>query len=324
MLTELVELDSWFHCGQCKTTLFLKGEEGFELFFTENAGTCPECGSKVDLWRVLLDAVLNNFMLMGAFVAIGARTTAFSLDLKANETRELVFKELGVPEDASILSINYTPQGGGCFPIELHGNTPHWGPPRGGRVHLFGRSFPKTSDEPSEAPINCAVTWMKAPDEDDGWSHLLDAYRAYGDKNWRGVIIPANVAAESAISKAMFDLVRRFAGKKETEAFLSDGATYAHQLKVVLPMACALAGIPPLAAEIRGHLDRLRKFRNELAHTGSLDSPLEQQRVAELLVAATFGFRYGRFFRRMLNRQQEQDVDTTAKGGITEYTKVPY
>ena len=324
MLTGLVELDSWFHCGECKTTLFLKGEEGFELFFTENAGTCPKCSTKVDLWRVLLDAVLNNFMLMGAFVAIGARTTAFSLDLKANETRELVFKDLGVPEEAAILSINYTPQGGGCFPIELHGNTPHWGPPRGGRVHVFGRSFPVTPDEPSEAPINCAVTWMKAPDEDDGWTHLLDAYRAYGEKNWRGVIIPANVAAESAISKAMYDLVRRFAGKKETETFLSDGATYAHQLKVVLPMACALAGVPPLPTEIRGHLDRLRKLRNELAHTGSLDSSLEQKRVAELLVAATFGFQYGRFFRRVLKPKGGPDEVTTSTGETTGYKKVTW
>lgn len=62
MLTGLVELDSWFHCGQCKTTLFLKGEEGFELFFTENAGTCPKCSTKVEVYldgRSLVEVALH-------------------------------------------------------------------------------------------------------------------------------------------------------------------------------------------------------------------------------------------------------------------------
>lgn len=291
-------LDSWFHCGTCGRTLYLMGERGFELYFRQDTGACPQCGTKIDLRRVLLDAVVNNFMLTGAYTAMGAQTHVFSFDIAASETKELKFKEVGVPDGASILAINYSLQGGTVFPIELHGNTPRWSPPEES-VWLFGRQFLHESQDPS-ASVSCALTWMKAPDEDDGWSHLLDAYRAYGSEQWRSMIHPANIAAESSIARALYDAVAARTSKKAAQDFLSKGATYSHQLNVMLPIMSALENVPPLDPVVRGDLGRLRKLRNDLAHTGSVEKPLERQEAAQLLVAATLGFQYGRFFRRAL------------------------
>ena len=151
-----------------------------------------------------------------------------------------------------------------------------------------------------ETEVNCAVTWIRPPDEDDGWLHLLDAFQAYADSRWKGTIIPANIAAEAAISKAVFDgiSIAKVTSKDNLEEFLAKAATYSHQLNVVLPLLARLFGVPLLDAQIRGLLNRLRSLRNKLAHTGTLPHPLTQNDAAELLVAATFGFHYGRLFRR--------------------------
>lgn len=300
LLKEPLDMAPWFHCLSCNATFLMPGDDGFEHYFDEPSGIpCPKCSTKIELWHVMLEAVRNNFMLTGAFMVIGANTKYFQFTLNCGEIKKLVFKDIGIPEGARVLSINYTPHGkGGCFPVELHSNTPYRGLPRE-CVRVYGRPLENRSAEATR--INCAITWLLAPDEDDGWSHLLDAFRAYADEDWRGAIIPANIAAEAAISKATFDafVTAQVGGKEKIEEFLRE-ATYSHQLKVVLPLIAKLHRIAPLPDEIRGLLDRLRNLRNKVAHTGKLPVPLKKEEAAELIVAATFGFHYGRFFRRKL------------------------
>jgi hypothetical protein len=88
--------------------------------------------------------------------------------------------------------------------------------------------------------------------------------------------------------------------KDDAEDLLSSGATYSWQLRVMLPIASELERIPALSAEIRGQLGRLRKLRNDLAHEGAVSANLNKHDVAVALVAATFGFHYGRFLERQL------------------------
>jgi hypothetical protein len=285
----------------------MPGDEGFPRYFEMPEGDpCPKCSTKIQLWEMMVDGVRNNFMLTGAFMAIGAITTFFGFELESGAVKKLVFKELGIPENARVLAINYTAQGRGCFPVELHGNTPYRGLPRES-VQVYGRpydpGFPKTE-------IACAITWLLAPDEDDGWSHLLDAFRAYADGDWRGAIIPANIAAEAAISKGAHDAiaVAEVANEEKIEEFLRD-ATYSHQLNVLLPLIAKFQRIARLPDEVRGRLNRLRNLRNKVAHTGALPSPLTKNEVAELVVAATFGFHYGRFFRRNLTPDSPSGID---------------
>jgi len=82
---------------------------------------------------------------------------------------------------------------------------------------------------------------------------------------------------------------------------LESGATYSHQLNVVLPAFVSILKMPCLPDNIRGSLNRLRKLRNDMAHRGGLDIPIEKETAAEYLCAALFGFHYlkliGRLFK---------------------------
>src|ERR1019366_6938099 len=122
----------------------------------EGVGNCPKCTKKVDLLTVLVEAVTDNFMWIDAYQVLGATTTVFSFKLRNNDNKDLIFKEYGIPEGSRVLSINYTPSGEGlgCFPIELHGNTPYRGLPRD-HVLIFGRSYPTSDTE--ETDVNCAI-----------------------------------------------------------------------------------------------------------------------------------------------------------------------
>ena len=71
----------------------------------------------------------------------------------------------------------------------------------------------------------------------------------------------------------------------------------------MLAIVSDLFGIARLSDEIRGTLDSLRRLRNKLAHTGSIAVLPDAMRASELVVAATFGFHYGRFFRRELAKK---------------------
>jgi hypothetical protein len=295
MLETPFDIPAWFHCPSCHATLEMR-EDGFDCHFIGGVADCEKCSSPIDLWAVMVGAVRDNFMLTGAYRVIGAKTKIFSFKLRNGENKEIVFKDVGIPEDAQVVSINYTPQAAslGALPIELHGNTPYRGLPREG-VTVFGRSFPNSDLD--ETDINCAICWIRPPDADDGWLHLLDAFVAYAAGNWKGVVIPANIAAESAISRAVFDAIAGMSvtSKEHLEDFLANGATYSHQLNIVLPVLVKLLGIPPLDAHIRGLLNRLRGLRNKLTHKGALPQPLDKNGAAELVVAATFGFHYARF-----------------------------
>jgi hypothetical protein len=271
-----------------------------EAYFANETWHCADCGHDLSLWSILVGTVSENFGMGWAYCAIGATQTAFQFQLAPRKTQPLVFAEFGVPESATILCINYTPytpQGSlGCFPIEIHSNTPSWRPPKTD-VTVYGHGNP---DVTAPTTIHCLLTWIFPPDEDDGWRHLIDAFRAYCSDNRQGAIIPANIAAEAAISKAAFEGLRaaKLAKADVIEQFLSDsGAGYSSQVRFILPLLAKVYGYAQMPQELAGKLLRLRTLRNQLAHSGRTKEPFNPDEVPELLAAATLGFHYGRALR---------------------------
>ena len=65
----------------------------------------------------------------------------------------------------------------------------------------------------------------------------------------------------------------------------------------------SLAGLTKIPDDIRGQLNRLRDFRNQIAHHGTTDSPLQKEDTAEVLCAALFGFRYIRLIEAEYHRK---------------------
>lgn len=232
---------------------------------------------------------------------IGAQTTVFTLLLRPGHRTAYRFSEHGIPAGSKVLYINYTPNGHGAntlFPLEFHGNvsTLRF---RTDEIVLY--PVPITDDgSPEETKVSVMVTWIPHGRADESWQNLFDAFEAFIAGQYSAVIVPANVAVESSLLRLMTTYIDHFVGRKRTEDFLSNAATYSYQLNVLLPILAELNNLPRLPSHIVGNLNRLRGLRNDLAHEGTTDSPLAKQDASEVLCGALFGFHYARFLHNRL------------------------
>jgi hypothetical protein len=254
------------------------------------ANTCGSCHISLNWWDITRSAITENFMGNEALGFVGAMSTYFSLELNPNERTIYKFSEHGIPTNARVLYINYTPQGGTLFPLEFHGNVPTRRFLRD-EVVLFPVAFAK-GETPTRTPVSVLITWIPHGESDDAWQNLSDAFDAYIADKYNAVIVPANVAVESSLLSLMTTYLDAAASRKRVDEFLTSAATYGHQLNVLLPVFAQLKNYPPLPAQIVGLLNRLRGLRNDLAHGGATEKPLAKSEVADLLAAAVFGFHY--------------------------------
>jgi hypothetical protein len=279
-------------------------------YLKEETQTCPICGENLDWWKVTLCGIEENFMGNQALSFVGARTAVFMLRLQPGHRTVYRFSEHGVPIGAKVLYVNYTPNGSGSnalFPLEWHGNvsTRRF---RSDEVLLY--PVPIADDvAPIETNVSVMVTWVPHGMADESWQSLFDAFEAFIAEQYASLVVPANVAVESSLLRLMTSYLDRFVGKKRTEDFLSNAATYGDQLNVLLPTFAKLNSLPCLQAHIVGSLNRLRSLRNDLAHEGATDAPLNRKEAAEILCGALFGFHYVRYlFSRLFPSAAETET----------------
>lgn len=233
-----------------------------------------------------------------AFAFIGAQTLLFQLLLKNGQRTIYRFSDYGIPQDAKILYVNYTPSGGGLFPLEVHGNVPTT---RFLSNEVVLYPMPFAADKPPEdTEVNVMVSWVPRTASDESWQSLVDAFEAYAHARYSSMVVPANVAVESTLSRVLTGYLERFVSKKHIENFLENAATYGHQLNVLLPVIASLKSLPLLPDHIRGALNKLRDLRNDLAHAGTLKQPLDSHTAAEALCGALFGIYYVRYIEDQL------------------------
>lgn len=249
---------------------------------------CDRCHEKLDWWKTILFNLKENFMLTWALSPVGAQHTLFDFPLLPGKVTEIKFSDYGVPVTAKILGVTYTPGGGSLFPIELHGNTPirHEIPKE---IAIYPRPGTET---PIETQVTAMVTWVDAGIDDYSWQNLVDSFEYFSTNRFQKCVIPANVAVEAKLSTLVFRYYRMTASEENVKNLLKDGATYSHQLNVLLPSIIQYTNLPQLSDHIRGLLNRLRGMRNEIAHHGALKESLTQDSAAELICAALFGFAY--------------------------------
>lgn len=147
-------------------------------------------------------------------------------------------------------------------------------------------------DPTGETTILVTVTWVPHTALDETWENLISACRAYYSRQYQSTVIPANVAIEARLSRLLTSFLEQFVSKRRSASFLEEAATYSYQLNVLLPVFAALRGVPQLSDRIRGFLNTLRSHRNDIAHKGSPEKPLDQHGMAECLCAALFAFHY--------------------------------
>lgn len=291
------------HCGKSQGE-FVK--INFDYFYGARPH-CIQCGSKIDWWEAILKTVKQEAnILCDVLAPIGARIILLQFFLKPGKILTINFDDHDIPEDANILEIDYSPQcdfdnQAALFPIEMHGNTPlrhtieH-------KIRLYPR--PIIEDRaPQETRLIVMVTWVPKTPDDEVWQYLVDAFEAYSRDHFQNCILPANVAVESKLMRLLSRYLTQFCSKKRTDDFLENGATYSHQLNVLLPLAAGQLGLPLLPDHIRGLLNRLRVHRNEVAHSGQTEQEISKDSASELIVAALFGFHYLSLFESKLNEK---------------------
>jgi hypothetical protein len=255
-------------CPECQAISFPITNENLSNYFYGSKMNCPKCDTKLDWWSLLLRHFDGEFPSYTYAIAGGFRTS-LRIYMKAGEIFTLNLEEIGIPIDSKILQVSYTPNGNGLFPVELHGNTParHHIP---NIINLYGRPFGEPSEETA---IAVQINWAKKINDNQIWKNIVNA-------------------VESTLHNIMTKYFSPFSAKDRVEDFLNNGATYSHQLNILLPLIAHTYGFPKMPESIRGNLNKLRGYRNSLAHKGKTDKQIDKKTVSELICSAAFGLSY--------------------------------
>lgn len=289
-------------CPECKAISFPITHENLANYFHGIKMKCPKCDTNLDWWTLLLrhfewEVPSYTYAIVGGF------TTSLRIFMKPNEIFSLDLEQIGIPKKSKILQTNYTPNGIGLFPVELHGNTPprHYIP---NVINLYGRPFGEVTEEISvteEIPVAVQINWAEKSDTSQIWENLINAVESFTLKDYNSCVIPSNVSVESTLNNIMTKYFSVFAAKDYVEDFLSSGATYSYQLNVLLPLIAHYNDFPKIPDFIRGNLNKLRSHRNSLAHTGKTKKQIDKKTASELVCSAAFGLSYLNLLEEKMN-----------------------
>ncbi|MGX4757416.1 hypothetical protein [Acinetobacter baumannii] len=265
-------------------------------FIQKKTMKCESCQNDINWFETVKNGIFDNFMKNAALGFIGCKSSILNFTMEPNTTFELNFENYGIPQNAEILYINYTPQDGNLFPVEMHGNTSTL---RFKKNKVLIYPIPSFEPEAKSTIVNVLVSWFLPSDFDDAFINLFEAFEEYIHGNYLGVIIPANVAIETTIYRLMNEFLKEFSSNKKVEEFLTNNATYGYQLSILLPMFLSFKGMEEISDQIIGNLNRLRKLRNEYAHNGKIKKIPSHIEIAEILTSCLFVFHYIKYLHQI-------------------------
>jgi hypothetical protein len=289
------------HAGSCPKChyVFPPIWEAAPVYFEQGYVTCSECKARADLWDVVL-ALMNVDPPMPtiSLVGLGATQTSFQREITADKYHMIDLTEVGVPKDATVLQVGYSPQGvqgqGAVFPIELHGNVPQRRVV-GNVLHLLGRAMTMGDGTVGTASrVSIWVLWVPY-DKAESWSYIVSGFDAFVAQHYDRAIVPAQSAVEVSTMPIIRELLEHHASVNHVKRFMGDRLTFGNVVNIVLPFMCGQAGIPKLPDKIRGLLNMLRDIRNDLVHEGLSGGKVTAKQAAEGLCAAVFGCEYAKF-----------------------------
>lgn len=272
---------------QCPTcgTRFQRDDIPAE-FYAGTGTSCGQCGAELDWWSLVRTLILDRSAFHRPLALAGANWTIATFEIEPDRNYILRLADHGIPAAARVFYMGYTPQGGGLFPIELHGNVPN--------RHVFPKEITlhpiRLGDQsPSRTEVAFIACWIESR------STELDLLATALDMYARGQVIesiqPASTSVESSIGRLTYDVLRRWVPDSRVAEYLQETG-YGHQLNVMLPAVAGLAGALPLPDKVRGQLNRLRKLRNVLAHEGRLPADPSTEEMADMLTGVVLALRY--------------------------------
>ena len=274
-----------FRCPNCNSNQLEFNISHIINFFHNVSGLCPECKKPINLFDTVSDQMSENFMNSRIYSFLGAKQVWFLVDLDEENGTDIDLIANGVPEESLLLHLNYTPQGN-LWPMEMNSNEPlkiYQGLKRHVRCVRVGDS------STLKPQLNVVATFIEKDNSSfESLQQLIEASVFFGQGKYASSVIPANVAVELPLSQLMFKTFGPHVSDKKLEPFLNSVSTYSHQLNSLYPYVAAKEGFCLFDEKIVGHLNRLRKLRNEIAHKGTKDLKLEKKEVGQLLAAALF------------------------------------
>jgi hypothetical protein len=260
----------------------------FPLSAYERTATCGKCGAGFEWWDLLHSAMEMPFF---ALAPIGAHQAFTVVNLSPGKSTAIDFELLGIPKSARILDVFYTPQGGSLFPARITGNSAARELRLTHKEVLFPVQLTPEAEQ-TETPLAVMALYVDASHDDQSMHSLVQAFAMLQQGLHVDAIIPANVAVELKLGKLFHEFFSRTSKADDVRSFLTQGATYGHQLNILLPSLATLIGAPVLPQSLSKKLHRLKNVRNEIGHTGKPKSELEAKDVSELVCAAAYGARY--------------------------------
>jgi len=263
-------------------------------FFDGKPLVCETCGKTSDEWRAYLATINhpNPFLYDKAAFFVGFKTVLFQVALAPGQTVQLNFAEHGVPLGSRLIRLNYTPQGQGIQPVELHGNESLVRRGRD-RVVLYGRPWTAEAALADPVLISVAVTFAEPNEVNEQAEDALGrAFSALAQNEFIDMVVPATMAVEFTCKRLLAD----FAGTIGTSP---DGIKDKDLLTEEVPKIAAAVGVPPLSSEVCERVGRLWGQRDAVAHTGRLHQPYARENAGTQLAAAVFAFRYLVMLRRL-------------------------
>lgn len=289
-------------CPHCRHVLpsleALSGEyfEGREICCRNS-----DCGRPVDLWEATVADMRRPGASFFRIISLGAKSTMFQTDFASRETKEIDLTQYGVPAEATILNVNFTPYGveGGasCLPLLVHGNTAY---PRSVGTKFWVYARPNIGVPEGVARVGISVKWVSDDSGCVSWVYLVDAFEALSAQRYWSVVVPSYVAFEIGLMPLVREALERFASSERVRAFVRNDLSSSSALNILLPTLCGLVGAPLLPAAIRGELNRAREVRNDLVHKGVAKTAVDEKTAAVSLCASIFGLEYINYIRPRL------------------------
>lgn len=157
------------HAPTCPNCLHAMGD--LRIVFEYYAGTlpvCPNCKKPFDWLDLLTRLMEEGDAFYQALGPAGARWTVTVITLQPGQNYHLDLTQHDIPADARVLSITYTPRGGGLHGLEWHGNMPDRKP------HIKTILVPVEIIPPPVGPTDIAVlvTWVPGNLAAEPWAEF--------------------------------------------------------------------------------------------------------------------------------------------------------
>lgn len=283
---ELRTMGPFISCSGCKESLKLSSQEIFDTYFDRKKIVCGACIAEIDLWETTIATIRENFMFNGALDLVDAKSTKLQVVMEPGQDYVINLDQYSIPQDATIYDINYSPQGIGVTPIEMHGATPQRHKvPR--IVRVYARPLSLAGQGPQTVEVIVSAKWIPHAGSNVPLQYLVEAFVGYCQKDYKSMILSAHLAIEQQLS----EMIRVFMNKvvPNEKPVIPE---YARQLKFILPFLVRLQKLPELDKKIVHLLNELREARNKCSHPWEAGYVVNREQASSFLTAALFGYHY--------------------------------